>query len=176
MPEQSESAIVILVPQAQNLIQSVRRRYDLEPAQVPAHITVLYPFKPPNKISVSVIADLRRLFSDHYSFRFSLAGLGTFPGTMYLAPTPHEPFVELTRAVYERFPDTPPYGGVHDEVIPHLTLAGIPEELPFERVVGEIETALRPRLPIDVAATEVKLMDNSCGEWRVHTTFPLGAG
>jgi hypothetical protein len=76
----------------------------------------------------------------------------------------------------ERFPETPPYAGVHDEIVPHLTLAGVPEELAFERVVREVEMALRPILPIQVMATDVELMDNSCGEWCVHTTFALGAG
>jgi len=176
MSEQSESAIVILVPQAQDVVQSVRRRYDLEPAQVPAHITLLYPFKPPHEISPSVIADLRRLFGHQRPFRFSLVGLGTFPGTIYLAPAPHEPIVELTSAVCEWFPETPPYGGAYDEVVPHLTLAGVSEELPFERVVREVEAVLRPLLPIHVSITEVQLMDNSCGQWCVHTTFALGAG
>jgi len=176
MPEQSESAIVILVPQAQDVVQFVRRRYDLEPAQVPAHITVLYPFKPPREISPFVMANLRRLFAHHRPFRFSLVGLGTFPGTLYLAPAPHEPLMELTRACFEWFPETPPYGGTYDEIVPHLTLAGIPEDLPFERVVGEVEAVLCPLLPIHVAATEVQLMDNSCGQWCVHTTFTLGAG
>jgi 2'-5' RNA ligase len=175
MSEQNESAIVILVPQAQDVVQSVRQRYELEPAQVPAHITVLYPFMPPHDISPPVIADLQRLFARHRPLCFSLAALETFPGVLYLAPTPREPFVELTRAVYECFPDTPPYGGVHDEIVPHLTLAGVPDELAFERVVREVETALRSTLPIRVTATEVELMDNSCGEWCVHSTFPLGA-
>jgi 2'-5' RNA ligase len=176
MPEQNESAIVILVPQAQDVVQSVRRRYDLEPAQVPAHITVLYPFKPPHETSSSVTTDLRRLFAHHCPFRFSLVGLETFPGTMYLAPRPLEPFVELTRAVYEWFPETPPYGGAYEEIVPHLTLAGVSEELPFEREVREVEAVLRPLLPIQVTASEVQLMDNSSGRWCVHTTFPLGAG
>jgi hypothetical protein len=84
--------------------------------------------------------------------------------------------VELTRAVYEWFPETPPYGGVFDEIVPHLTLAHVPEELPFERVVLEVEAALRPLLPIQITATQANLMDNSCGEWCVHTTFALGPG
>jgi 2'-5' RNA ligase len=83
MSEQNESAIVILVPQAQDVVGSVRRRYDLELAPVPAHITVLYPFKPPSQISPSVIADLRHLFAGREPFHFSLVGLGTFPNTMF---------------------------------------------------------------------------------------------
>lgn len=173
--EQNESAIVILVPQAQELVQSVRRRYDLALAPVPAHITVLYPFRQPDQLTTAVTFGLRSLFARHDPFRFSLTALGTFPQTLYLAPTPPDPFVELTLAVYQRFPGTPPYGGVFNEIVPHLTLAGVPEGLPFEREVQEVREALRPLLPIRVVATEVQLMDNSCGEWCVHSTFALGA-
>ena len=41
----------------------------------------------------------------------------------YLAPEPPEPFARLTEAIAERWPDYPPYEGIHETVIPHLTVA-----------------------------------------------------
>ena len=41
----------------------------------------------------------------------------------YLAPDPPEPFSRLTEAIVERWPDYPPYEGIHETVIPHLTVA-----------------------------------------------------
>ena len=172
MPNQS--AIVVLVPQAEAMVRSVRRRYDLASARVPAHITVLFPFKPPHEITPAVIADLGRLFARFDSFSFSLSELGTFPDTLYLVPRPSEPFVDLTRAMQKWFPETPPYDGAFDEIIPHLTLARISDEMPFQRLVKEVQGSLRPQLPVQLVATEVHLLDNSCGEWCVHTTFALG--
>jgi 2'-5' RNA ligase len=172
MPNQS--AIVVLVPQAEALVRSVRLHYDLAPARVPAHITVLFPFKAPTELTPAVVADLRQLFARFGPFSFSLSELGTFPDTLYLVPTPGEPFVELTRAVYERFPESPPYEGAFDEIVPHLTLAHIPEEMPFERVVKEVAVDLRSRLPLQVMATAAHLLDNSCGEWCVNSAFALG--
>jgi hypothetical protein len=174
MSEQKESAIVVLVPEAAALVRSVRRRYNLVAARVPAHVTVLYPFKPPREITATVLSDLRHLFAQLPSFGFSLARLGTFPGTLYLVPTPGEPFVELTCAVHRQYPETPPYGGVFDEIIPHLTLAHLADEMPFEQAVKEVESALNPQLPIQVTATAITLLDNSCGKWCVRATFSLG--
>jgi hypothetical protein len=99
-----------------------------------------------------------------------------FPDALYLAPTPSQPFVELTRAVFQQYPETPPYDGAFDEIIPHLTLTRASEDLSFERMAQEVEIALRPQLPIEITATEIHLLDNSCGEWCVHTAFALGSG
>ena len=174
MPEPRESAIVVVVPEAEALLLSVRRRHELASDQVPAHISVLYPFKPPHEITPAVLTRLGNLFAGYPSFGFSLARLSTFPNTLYLAPTPAAPFVELTRAVYDQFPDAPPYGGAFDEIVPHLTLAHVPEGRPFERSVREVESDLRTLLPIQARATVITLFDNSCGEWCVRTTFALG--
>jgi 2'-5' RNA ligase len=166
--------MVILVPGAETLVRSVRQTLNLETAPVPAHITVLYPFKPPEEITPSVIAELEQLFSRFRPFPFSLARLATFPGALYLVPSPGEPFVELTRAVHERFPETPPYRGAFDEVVPHLTVGHVPDERPFERVVTEVEASIQPLLPVQAVASEVTLFDNSCGEWCARTRFSLG--
>jgi 2'-5' RNA ligase len=175
MSEPNQSALVVLVPQAEALVRSVRTRYDLAFSQVPAHITVLYPFKPPEEITAGVIAGLRRVFARFEPFSFSLSGVGMFPETFYLVPTPGEPFVDLTHAVHEQYPETPPYGGVFDQIIPHLTVGHGSDGALTERMAQEVEDSLRPELPILATAAEVKLFDNSCGEWCEHTTFTLGA-
>ena len=41
---------------------------------------------------------------------------------MWLAPEPAEPFQALTGLVWHRFPECSSYGGVHPDVIPHLTV------------------------------------------------------
>ena len=174
MSEPSQSALVVLVPQAEALVRSVREQHGLMFSQVPAHLTVLYPFKPPQEITAGVIADLRRVFARFAPFPFALSGLGTFPEALYLIPMPGEPFVELTRAVYQQYPETPPYGGVFDEIVPHLTV-GHTDKGPIERIQQEVEVDLCSELPIHVVASEVKLFDNSCGEWCERATFTLGA-
>mgnify|MGYP002063755441 CR=1 FL=1 len=58
MSEPTQSALVVLVPQAEALVRSVREQHGLMFSQVPAHLTVLYPFKPPQEITAGVIAML----------------------------------------------------------------------------------------------------------------------
>ena len=56
-----ESAIVALISEAENLVEPFRRRYDPSAAAgVPAHVTILYPFKPPHALTDDVIESLRR--------------------------------------------------------------------------------------------------------------------
>ena len=90
---------------------------------MPAHITILYPFMPPDEITPAVLAELREFFAQFAAFEFTLPELRRFPKVLYLAPSPAEPFKALTHAVVERYPDYPPYGGGYSEVIPHLTIA-----------------------------------------------------
>src|SRR5512139_2513322 len=121
-----ESALIIAVPEAELLVKEWRERFDWSAAQgVPAHITILYPFIPPHEITPAVVAELRGFFAQFAAFEFALPEFRRFPEVLYLAPSPAEPFKALTRAVVERYPDYPPYGGGFPEVIPHLTIADV---------------------------------------------------
>jgi 2'-5' RNA ligase len=88
----------------------------LDPAAklgVPAHITVLYPFVPPERINDSVVRKLRDMLSSFAAFEFRLVRIGRFPIALYLAPEPAQPFIGLTETVVREFPEYLPYGG-HD--------------------------------------------------------------
>jgi 2'-5' RNA ligase len=141
---------------------------------MPAHITVLYPFKPPSEIDNVVHERLRRLFARIPSFNFSLAEMRRFPEVLYLAPTPDAPFKELIRAVASEFPETPPYGGAFAEAIPHLTVAQLADAVKLEHIAAEFQRAAGNQLPIRAAVSEVALMDNESGPWRVRTEFAFG--
>ena len=82
-----------------------RDRYDPSAAAgVPAHITLLYPFKSPDEVDQAVIDDLRHCFRRFASFRFALAPIRRFPdAVLYLAPAPDEPFRQLTLAIWDRY-------------------------------------------------------------------------
>jgi hypothetical protein len=54
-----ESALIIVVPEAERLVKPFRDRHDPSAKDgVPAHITLLYPFKPPAEINNSVLDKL----------------------------------------------------------------------------------------------------------------------
>ena len=76
---------------------------------------------------------------------------------------PAEPFTELTNAVWRRWPDFPPYEGVHDVVIPHVTVSDS----------GRLDVELE--LPIAAHAHEVTLIEEAeNGRWAERRRFALG--
>jgi 2'-5' RNA ligase len=171
-----ESTLAILVPHAEGLVRSFRDRYDpAAKAGMPAHITLLYPFKSPNEIDGLVLDTLRDCFSRFQPFTFSLMTINQFPGeTLYLAPEPEDPFRELTLGIWGCYPETPPYRGLYSTVIPHLTVARLIGEQELGAVAREFEQAAQGRLPIHGRAAEVTLMDSRSGRWEINTTFRLG--
>ena len=69
------------------------------------------------------IEQLKACFSAYEPFDFELVEIKRFPGLIYLAPEPEDPLKTLTLAVWEAFPEHPPYEGKHSDIIPHLTVA-----------------------------------------------------
>lgn len=136
---------------------------------LPLHVTLLHPFVAPRAIDAAVEAALHEVVADMAQFRFVLARLARFPGVLYLAPEPPEPFVELTGALQERWPEHPPYGGAYESVVPHLTVA-----LGGEAYAGT--RGLERALPIEACAREVWLMTESwSGRWSTRMRLVLRA-
>jgi 2'-5' RNA ligase len=156
------TALILAVPEADPAVGALRLQHDPSAALgVPAHVTILFPFAPPEEIDD---AALRELFAAHASFDFVLDRVERFPeGAVWLHPEPSEPFIALTRAVWRRWPEFPPYEGLHDEPIPHLTVSDQPLELDV-------------RLPIGARATHVTLIEQEeqGGRWSRRAAYPLG--
>jgi 2'-5' RNA ligase superfamily len=172
-----ESALVVLVPEAEALARSFREKYDpMSTAGTPAHITLIYPFLPPRAIGAQQIEGLRQCFAGFRPLRFSLNRIRRFAGAIYLAPEPEEPFRALTRAIWQRYPEAPPYGGRFPEITPHLTLTQLDDEARLEQIAQEFAEEAQALLPIHAAANEVGLMENSTGAWQPRMRLRLGSG
>jgi hypothetical protein len=170
--EMPESALIIAVPEAEPLVKELRKRFDWSAAQgVPAHITIDYPFIPPDKITPEVLADLREFFAQFAAFQFTLPETRRFPSVLYLAPSPDEPFKALTQAVVERYPEYPPYGGEYADVTPHLTIADRLTTAQLDEFEREFMRQHGSQLPVRATAHEVKLIENSSGRWEVREKF-----
>jgi 2'-5' RNA ligase len=168
-----ESALIVDVPEAEPLVNDWRAKHDWSAQRgVPAHITVLYPFMPTENIDDRLHADLRALFAAHPAFSFRLSRVARFPDEVaWLAPDPAEPFAALTEAVASRYPDYPPYEGIHEVVIPHLTVAEGGTELH-----DEVDAALTPALPIEAEARSVlMILADENGWWSPGERYPLGS-
>jgi 2'-5' RNA ligase len=173
---EGESALVVLVPEAEALVKPFRDVHDPSAAAgVPAHITLLYPFKSPDTVDAATLEYLRGYFACVGAFQFTLLAPHRFPGVLYLAPDPDEPFRQLTTAIWKRYPETPPYGGKWRNIVPHLTVAQVADPGQLDRVASSFSHACHGRLPIGAAATEVALMEKRSERWAVRATFALGA-
>jgi len=171
-----ESALVVLIPEVENLVKSFRDQYDPSAAVgVPAHVTILYPFKPPDELTADVIATLQDLISRLPSFYVSFQEFQGFPDTLYLAPLPAGPFRHLTEIIVERYPETPPYGGAFSEIVPHLTVAQVDDIQRLDKITEEFREVSQKKLPISARVNTVSLMDNSSGSWKVRAQFSLGS-
>lgn len=172
----SESALVVLVPEAEVLVKAFRDKYDPSAAAgMPAHITLLYPFKPPAELDADVLESLHNCFARFVPFSYSLAAVRRFPSeVLYLAPEPDVRFRDLTLAICERYPERPPYGGKFADVIPHLTVAQVQNEYELDRIAEDFAMAAIGMLPITASAVDVALMDNRSGDWQIHDVCAIG--
>lgn len=168
-----ESALIIPVPEAEAVVGDVRDIYDpMAPAGIPTHITILYPFKDPDRIDSETVSELTAIFAGVEPFSFRLASIARFPDVVYLVPEPAEPFVRLTAAIATRWPDSPPYGGAFEQVIPHLTIAHTDDPA----TIGEIRCRIEPLLPITNRPHEAWLLTGRDGRWSIREVFPFATG
>ena len=170
----SKAAVVILVPEAEVLVAPFRERYDRSSAQgMPAHITLLYPFRPAAGLGPSTLAALSAVASAIPVIRFRLGSIRRFPGVLYLAPRVPDELSALTEAVWRQFPDSPPYSGLIRKPVPHLTVADTQPHPISRSLHDEIWTAIGPGLPVDAVATALTLMTLKDGRWQIAAGFPL---
>jgi 2'-5' RNA ligase len=119
------TAIVVLTPEAEPLAGDYYREHSNAGRDgMTPHVTLLVPFVPAAGMDEDVSHRLDRLFAGFQAFVYHLPRLEYFEsGVLYLAPEPPRPFVDLVLALTEEFPDYPPYEGIHEDVVPHITIA-----------------------------------------------------
>ncbi|CAN5530004.1 2'-5' RNA ligase family protein [soil metagenome] len=166
----SESAIIVPV-EVPIAVRRLRDRMDPSAAvAVPAHITLLYPFMPVAQLDDGVVQRVRGIVAAEASFPFVFRRHERWPDVVYLPPEPDAPFRRLIEALAAEFPDYPPYGGAHPEVVPHLTVAhAVPEDY-----LAAAEHALPQMLPIrDVAREALLIAPLNGGPWSTLWRMPL---
>jgi len=170
----AETALICRVPEAERYIAHYRQRFDPSARRnVPAHVTILYPFMAPELIDADVLATLQRIAGSVPCFDYRMIRTQRFPVALYLDPEPGAPFSALTDGIFRAFPDYPPFDGKFDTVVPHVTVAHGDEPL-----LCEIEVELRIALPgagVAARCSEVVLIENSSGRWEQMHAFALGA-
>jgi 2'-5' RNA ligase len=169
-----ERGLTIMVPEAEAFVQSFRAEYDsLNGYDIPAHITINHPFCPKKETESQLEAILADLFAAMPAFQFALTEVRRFPETLYLVPEPDANFRMLINAVSERFPESPPYEGQYEDVVPHLTVAYLEDGQAIEAMAEALEAVAAEALPIAGEVKEVLLMEKIGGVWHERRGFQL---
>jgi len=160
------TALVIAIEDAEPF-DEVRRELAVEQVApgIPFHVTLLFPF---GKLE----DEARAFFAERAPLEFALTRVAAWPEVVYLVPEPDGELRACMRALFDRFPEFPPYGGIHEEVIPHATLG---QGVDGHALRDEIERRLAPHLPHRCQARDVSLLEElASGRWRERDRFALG--
>jgi 2'-5' RNA ligase len=174
-PPATQTAVIVPVPAAERSIGPHRAGLDRAAGWgIPAHVTVLYPFLPPEALSDEALDRLGTAIASEPAFDATFSAPGWFGSdVLWLGPEPAQPFRRLTLAVWRAFPDRPPYGGAFEEILPHVTVAersmGAPGDL--ERAEADV----RPHLPFVQHVDHALLVTGSDAprSWRTVRRLPL---
>jgi hypothetical protein len=156
LPWESPGVTALVVPatEAESVLGPLRLRYTPSGSEgVPAHVTLIAPFAPA-PVLPSLLPALDAIVTSWHAAPFTLRRVRRWPSIVWLDPEPSAPFAAMTEALVARFPDYPPYEGLHDEVIPHVTVATCEEE----DVLDELSAGLEHALPIACAGDTVQLL------------------
>jgi 2'-5' RNA ligase len=174
MPASLESVVLVPALGAGRVVHELRIKHDPSAAAgVPPHLTLMFPFVPPQDLSAEGIDVLGRLIGRTKPFDFTLTRTSEFEqGVVYLVPEPDGSFVSLTREIGQQF-GLLPFGGEYGEdPVVHLTVAARASPADRRRIIDK----LGPELPISLVAGEAWLMvgSNTAG-WNAVRKMPLGA-
>ena len=165
------SAVLAFVPEAPPTVERWLEATAIsKPSHgVPPHVTILFPFVPAANVDAALVDDVRALVRGFEPFAFELRTLARWPEILYVPPEPPEPFVRLTEAFVAAYPEHPPYEGVHETIVPHLSVAkGAPETL------AAAERDVLPSLPIRASVRELVLIaEQAPDDWRTAARLPL---
>jgi 2'-5' RNA ligase len=171
----TETGVIVPVAAAERTVGRFRRALDHSAAWgVSAHVTVLYPFAPPDRIDAGTIEEIGAALAEVPAFSCTFSQVKWFgEDVVWLGPEPDRHFRELTRSVWRRFPDYPPYGGAHPDSTPHLTIGSV--------AVANLESMRRAaveiqaELPIAARIDHARLVAGSAASdsWRTVAEFTL---
>lgn len=172
----SRTLLALLVPDAETLVGDLRATMD--PAAklgLGAHFTLLYPFYDSADITMARLHVLDAVVARHQSLEFALDRVGTFPSTVWLAPTPQGDIVELAHALERAFPGRPETGRTFERFVPHLSVArNVRRAADRDMVVHELERRLQGT-DAWCRGAAVHVMARREAGWRSVHHSPLGS-
>jgi hypothetical protein len=102
-----------------------------------------------------------------------LTRVAEFPGVVaYAAPEPDEDLRATMRALWDLYPQCPPYGQPGSDPPPHATLTRYAN--PMNASLQEARARVEPLLPVRCLVTEATLQEEyELNRMRIRETFPF---
>jgi len=169
------TAIVVPFHDGPAVVTAHRRALTSDGAdRMPAHVTLIYPFVDDADLADDEFRRLHGVLAAFAPFDVTFATFARFDGQppgLYLEPEPAGPFFAMIAAPAEEFPAFPPFGRVHETVIPHLTL-GHTEDA---KTLRAVEADVGRHLPVRARVDEVAVMEHGADGWRPREHIALFA-
>ncbi len=172
-PGTMTTTIMIVAPHSVQAIAApiMRRCAHDTLIRVPAHLTVLFPFVPYERLD-EASERVREICASIAPFDITMSGYDSFPGVAFMTPVDPEPIKAVFRRIYAAFPECPPYDGAHgNDLHPHMTVGEFASEAEQQAAAlpdYEPITFSAERLHIEYGLHKVAL------PWITHSVIPLG--
>jgi 2'-5' RNA ligase len=162
------SALVVPVDLPRRLELVHRARVVSAALGMPAHVTLLFPFKGADELREADRRRIAGILRTTGPIPYRLTVIRDWDDARYLVVDPGDPFTRLVERLVGAYPTWTPYGGAFPYV-PHVTISeGAPDEHP---------AIADPRSPLERLADEAVLMaQGDDGRWRVRWRFQVGRG
>lgn len=168
----ADSGLVVPFLDVEHAVGAHRLRHDPQAAiGVPAHVTIHFPWIPANTVDAAALAQVRTLAETVTPFEVTFSELRWFGSeVLWLAPTPEQPFRELSERSAALWPEAPLYGGQFEDVVPHLTIGE-----GHEATLRQAESDLAATLPLRGRASDLCWFAlDPPGRWVRRAAFTLG--
>ncbi|MFE2125208.1 2'-5' RNA ligase family protein [Streptomyces amritsarensis] len=170
MPEPGTTAVVIVLPDADPLLDAARR---IDPALVrpgvPAHVSLCHPFLPQSALNGQDQEELRSLAARFPAADLLLEDIVTTSGFIAVSVPQLQPLVDAFRG---QWPGLRPYGGRFGaRPAAHVTVALGADD---PAAAARVRDAVGSLLPLRTRAAAVQLAELTREGWRSRFTAPLG--
>jgi len=170
-----ETAVAIVLDDARPQLEPVRAQFHAGSVAlgIPLHVTLLYPFAPPDQVDEEALEDF---FAQFDAFTLTLTGLASWPLVVYAVPEPRNQLLAMMHALFEKYPEYPPYEGEIAEPEPHATLTELEQSDSLTDVLAEIQERTGSLFPLTCEVRDVALLEEYEPErWRERRRFQLRA-
>ena len=160
---------MVSCPEVDPHVAAMRQRFDPSSARgLNAHITLLHASMPAEGLDPGTIGRIRAVASAAAAFSYEVTRIARFPGTLYLAVEPLEPFLSL----HEQFQAALPPGRREQPFVPYISIVR-KSSIDDRGVESELAAMLARQGPIACACRGIDLLENSGGPWRSVENFTL---